>query len=130
MDVNENEAGELGTIMRRQSDRMRFANRRKTVNIYTKCHRAEVNLVPGPRPCAVDVLNPSWRITATRSAFWTGFAMYAAKRSLNSVTSTPPLYALTAIIGVVAFLLLVLLIYRAAPSPSTVYKVDRSVNAN
>ena len=29
MDVNENEAGELGTIMRRQSDRMRFANRRR-----------------------------------------------------------------------------------------------------
>ena len=77
------------------------------MNIYIHhCHRTDVNLVVGacPRPCAVDVLKPSWRITATRSAFCTGFAMYAAKTSRSSVASMP-LYALTAMIGVVVFLL-------------------------
>ena len=67
-------------------------------NILPKCHRSEVNLVPSPRPCVVDVLKPSWRIAATRSAFCTGFAMYAAKTSRSSVASMP-LYALAAMIG-------------------------------
>lgn len=44
--------------------------------------------------------------------------MYEAKRPSAPIASEP-LYALTASIGVFVFLLLVVLIYRAAPSPST-----------
>jgi hypothetical protein len=71
-----------------------------------------------PRLGAVEVLKPNCRITASRSAFCTGFAKYAVNRLFCSEGSEPP-YALTAMIGVVAFLLFVVLIYRAAPSPST-----------
>lgn len=72
-----------------------------------------------PRLGAVDVLKPSWRITASKSAFATGFCRYAANRLFCSVGGSEPPYALTAMIGVVWFLLFVVLIYRAAPSPST-----------
>jgi hypothetical protein len=68
---------------------------------------------------ADDVLNPSWRMTARMSAFCTGLAIAPANKLLPS-TGSVPLYALTAIIGEWVFLLFVLLIYRAAPSPSTV----------
>jgi len=89
-------------------------------------------------PCIVEVLKPSWRIMASyinihrknhqeppksnlpmRSAFCRGLARAAAKTLLVSLGSVL-LYALTAIMGVFVFLLLVLLIYRAAPSPSTI----------
>lgn len=53
-----------------------------------------------------------------RSAFCRGLERAAAKTLLVSLGSVL-LYALTATIGVFVFLLLVLLIYRAAPSPST-----------
>jgi hypothetical protein len=72
---------------------------------------------PGPT-CMVDVLNPSLRITIRRSAFCRGFESEAVKMLLVSPVSGA-LYALIAMMGVVVFLLLVLLMYRAAPSPST-----------
>ena len=74
--------------------------------------------VPWADSGAVDVLNPSWRMAASRLAFCKGFASEAANKLLASLLSMP-LYALTAMIGVLVFLLLVLLIYRAALSPST-----------
>ena len=83
---------------------------------------------PCPRLGAVDVLNPSCRITASRSAFWTGFARYAANKLFGSVGSDP-LYALTAMIGVFAFLLFVVLIYRVAPSPSTAQVINQQESA-
>jgi hypothetical protein len=83
-------------------------------------HETVVNfVVPGPcivGPCLVEVLNPSRRITGRSSAFCRGFESDATKTLL---ASSAPLYALIAIIGVLVFLLFVLLIYRAAPSPST-----------
>jgi hypothetical protein len=72
---------------------------------------------------ADEVLNPSWRMTARMSAFCTGLAMAAVKRLLPSIGSVP-LYALTATMGVWVFLLFVLLIYRAAPSPSTAVAIS------
>lgn len=39
--------------------------------------------------CAVDVLNPSSRIAASRSAFWSGFESDAAKSVLASPMSIP-----------------------------------------
>lgn len=77
----------------------------------------------GPRPGTVDVLKPSCRMMDNRSAFWTGFARYPANKLLWSAGSEPP-YALTAMIGLFAFLLLVVLIYLAAPSPSTTIHVS------
>jgi len=56
------------------------------------CYRAVTvvdSFVPSPRPCTDDVLNPSCRMAATRSAFCTGFAMYAAKRPWVSIESEP-----------------------------------------
>jgi hypothetical protein len=95
-------------------------------NIFTACrgrvngHRTAVIGFAFPRTdvCAVDVLNPRSRITASKSAFWSGFESDAANSALASPISAP-LYALTAMIGVLVFLLLVLLMYRAALSPST-----------
>lgn len=72
-----------------------------------------------PRPWTVEVLKPSCLMAATRSAFWTGFARKAAKRSFLRISLVSEPYALTARIGVFAFLLLVVLMYLAAPSPST-----------
>jgi hypothetical protein len=87
-------------------------------NMNHEAVREPVNLeAPGPT-CMVDVLNPSLRITIRRSAFCSGFEREAVKMPLVSPVSRAP-YALIAMIGVVVFLLLVLLMYRAAPSPST-----------
>lgn len=94
------------------------------------CHETRgykgVSLVfPGP-PCMVEVLKPSCRITAitmsmralptdtknnspSRSAFCNGLAREAANRLFDSFGSIP-LYALTAMMGVFVFLLLVDLI--------------------
>ena len=74
---------------------------------------------PSPRPWAADVLNPNCRMAANKSAFWTGFAKYVANRLLLASCASEA-YALTAMIGVLAFLLLVVLMYLAAPSPSTI----------
>jgi len=84
--------------------------------VMKKFHEAVTLVAPGP-PCIVDVLNPSWRITARRSFFCKGFVREAVNTLLASFGSVP-LYALTAMMGVLVFLLFVLLIYRAAPSPS------------
>jgi hypothetical protein len=69
-----------------------------------------VNLVISAPPCTVEVLNPSFRITASKSAFCNGFESDATKTPLGSVVSLP-LYALMDMIGVVVFLLFVFLIY-------------------
>lgn len=67
------------------------------------------------------VLKPSCRIRLTMSVFWTGFASMAAKTlPFPGVSACAvELYALTEIIGVSVFLLLVFLMYLAAVSPST-----------
>lgn len=57
-------------------------------------------------------------MAANKSAFWTGFAKYVANRLLFASCASEP-YALTAMMGVLAFLLFVVFRYLAAPSPST-----------
>jgi hypothetical protein len=54
------------------------------------------------------VLNPSFRMTASKSAFCKGFDREAVNSPLLSLGSVP-LYALTEIMGVLLFLPLVLL---------------------
>src|ERR1700731_2762462 len=83
--------------------------------------RRAVILVTSVEPCTAEVLNPSLRITASKSLFCTGLAREAANTLPLPVSLDPrPPYALIATIGVLVFLLFVLLMYRAAPSPSTV----------
>ena len=65
----------------------------------------------------------------SRSAFCNGFERAASNALLISLGSVP-LYALTATIGVLVFLLLVLLIYRAAASPSTLRQRKSGVAQN
>ena len=81
-----------------------------------------------PPSWRVAVLNPSWRMTASRSAFCTGFDSVAA----NSVLANPsePLYALTEMMGTPLFLLVVLLMSRAALSPSTAFAFENTQTAN
>lgn len=87
-------------------------------NSYMNPGHYRASIFGAMRSWAGVVLNPSCRIACTKSAFCSGFAKEAANRLLVSFMSVP-LYALTAMIGVLAFLLFVLLIYLAAPSPST-----------
>jgi len=60
-----------------------------TCNSYkiSSCYRAWT--FGAMRSCAADVLNPSCRIAATRSAFCSGFASEAANRLLASFMSVP-----------------------------------------
>ena len=81
--------------------------------------RLEVTFVVMPLPWTVEVLKSYCLMAANRSAFWTGFAKNAANKSFLTASFESEPYALTARIGVFAFLLLVVLMYRAAPSPST-----------
>lgn len=114
-------------IAKKNMEMIRPKNAMSVYNMITACrgngfHRTAVTGFALPRTdgvCAVDVLNPRSRITASKSAFWSGFESDAANSALASPISAP-LYALTAMIGVLVFLLLVLLMYRAALSPSTV----------
>ena len=102
--------------------------------------RPAVTLVPFGPPCNVDVLKPIWRIAAargmsygrgrrttdvhSRSAFCKGLDRNAAKVSFADVSSGA--YALTAIMGVFAFLPFVLLMYFAALSPSTATTISHA----
>jgi hypothetical protein len=64
----------------------------KVIKKFMTCYertRAAVNLVaPGP-PGIVEVLKPSCRITASKSAFCNGFERDAKKTLLASFVSTP-----------------------------------------
>jgi len=77
-------------------------------------------------PLASFVLKPKFFKTDNKSAFWTGFVSEATKRCWEGDESTA-VYALTEMMGVFVFLLLVLLMYCAAASPSIMGMLRSSI---
>jgi len=60
--------------------------------VMKKFHEAVTLVAPGP-PCIVDVLNPSWRITARRSFFLQGFRQRSSKHVTGIVWISPAVCA-------------------------------------